>query len=536
MSFVLVFLLVASMLPTTAFAAGKESGWDEVERYILEKTGDTELAERLQKYEADLGRDLTAREIDTWKMGIEVQIVYDRAREEGRPFTQEETAFIDSYVEQVFGTPEERRAYEEQAKREKWEAPQTSMMPSPLWQLPIEIADAANWDNAELLDPSVIAKGEPAITDGGSDLVTMSSSGGGGFWTPGGSYSTPIGAYPTQKGKILVTADWASGLFPTGHAAIVYNGSSTNEWGIIESVEVGVTHRKNDWNDTSSIYFKHTCYGLDVTVTNSAQEAAVAEFCKGKDLLPYNPNFIDRERTDAYYCSQLVWQGYRYIAGVDLDTGFLGDIVYPAELIDSPFTSTVYRHGSYGSSGWNQVNGQMYYLDGDGEPYRGFRRLNNDWYYFHPVTGVNGMGPSYYLVSFAPLCAPDQRIDIPGALTNRGVAINTWQANGTEAQLFVLWKSPGQSCYFIQNAKSGLVLDVEGAVVANNRKIHQWPINNTLAQKWYLESYANGSRLAFSSTLNSSYYMDVAGGASANGTPVVLYQGNGTGAQRYAMY
>jgi hypothetical protein len=64
----------------------------------------------------------------------------------------------------------------------------------------------------------------------------------------------------------------------------------------------------------------------------------VAAFCLAQVGKPYNLNFLDPSREDAYYCSQLVYKAYlRH--GLDLNTGLsietlpgTNHIVYPQEL------------------------------------------------------------------------------------------------------------------------------------------------------------------------------------------------------------
>jgi len=64
----------------------------------------------------------------------------------------------------------------------------------------------------------------------------------------------------------------------------------------------------------------------------------VAAFCKSQVGKPYNLNFLDPEREDAYYCSQLIYKGYLR-QGIDLNTGLsieslpgTNRIIYPQEL------------------------------------------------------------------------------------------------------------------------------------------------------------------------------------------------------------
>jgi uncharacterized protein YycO len=45
----------------------------------------------------------------------------------------------------------------------------------------------------------------------------------------------------------------------------------------------------------------------------------VAGFCLAQVGKPYNLNFLDPDREDAFYCSSLIYQAYRH-SGFDLNT------------------------------------------------------------------------------------------------------------------------------------------------------------------------------------------------------------------------
>jgi Permuted papain-like amidase enzyme, YaeF/YiiX, C92 family len=64
----------------------------------------------------------------------------------------------------------------------------------------------------------------------------------------------------------------------------------------------------------------------------------VAAFCLAQVGKPYNMNFLDPEKEDAYYCSQLVYKAYLG-QGIDLNTGLAMEslpgtnrIIYPQEI------------------------------------------------------------------------------------------------------------------------------------------------------------------------------------------------------------
>jgi hypothetical protein len=64
----------------------------------------------------------------------------------------------------------------------------------------------------------------------------------------------------------------------------------------------------------------------------------VAGFCLAQVGKPYNLNFLEPEREDAYYCSQLIYKAY-VRCGIDLNTGLsietlpgTNRIIYPQEI------------------------------------------------------------------------------------------------------------------------------------------------------------------------------------------------------------
>jgi hypothetical protein len=65
---------------------------------------------------------------------------------------------------------------------------------------------------------------------------------------------------------------------------------------------------------------------------------SVAEFCLANIGKPYNLNFLDPDRGDAFYCSQLVYKAYLPY-GINLNTGLFMEqlpgtncIIYPQEI------------------------------------------------------------------------------------------------------------------------------------------------------------------------------------------------------------
>ena len=139
--------------------------------------------------------------------------------------------------------------------------------------------------------------------------------------------------YPSRKGVILVTADKFKDKLPLGHAAIIYN-----KYTVIEAEFPYVTTGNNDWN-----YTKKTCYGLNVKGTTLAQDNDVADWCYRQIGKRYNFNYLNTSTREEFYCSQLVWAGFKDVCGVNLNTPIFGDAIHPMELVKSNRTYIIYE-------------------------------------------------------------------------------------------------------------------------------------------------------------------------------------------------
>ncbi|MDR2586798.1 MAG: hypothetical protein LBC23_00870 [Coriobacteriales bacterium] len=271
-----------------------------------------EVGELIAQAQDELGRDFTSDELAVLASGLKAQYAYDQALSEGRADEQQFTV-------------EEQKAI----------------------------------DEAALLQTNV----SPTSTSSAVSPGSEGTSGKLGGFNPGGNYAPGIGVYPTQKGKILVTADWYKNNIPTGHSAIVIDQSSA-----YTALAEGVTIEPNDWYEPSR---HQTAFGLDVVKTTDAQEAKAADWCKKHLGKPYNYLYILPERTDAFYCSSLVWRAYKDTTGVNLDTSAFNVLgfkaVHPMELVDSSQTSIVYLQGN-ARIGKQTVNGVKYTIGLDGRP------------------------------------------------------------------------------------------------------------------------------------------------------------------------
>ena len=78
---------------------------------------------------------------------------------------------------------------------------------------------------------------------------------------------------------------------------------------------------------------------------------------------------------------------------------------------------------------------------------------------------------------------------------------------------------------------AGAVLDAAGGNDANGTKLQTYAANGTKAQKWIIEK--DGERFRIVSALNGQKVADVPGGSIASGAGLQLYSANGTAAQSF---
>ncbi|MBE6854538.1 MAG: hypothetical protein E7501_02665 [Ruminococcus sp.] len=89
--------------------------------------------------------------------------------------------------------------------------------------------------------------------------------------------------------------------------------------------------------------------------------------------------------------------------------------------------------------------------------------------------------------------------------------------------------------YMIRNANSGLYLEVEGGTSANGTNVQQWGANGASAHNtWKLAEDGNGFYYLISQLGDgSTYYLDVNGGDSANGTNVQIWEKSNSRGQQF---
>lgn len=133
--------------------------------------------------------------------------------------------------------------------------------------------------------------------------------------------------------------------------------------------------------------------------------------------------------------------------------------------------------------------------------------------------------------SIGASAAPGKTVDVPGGLASGGKSLQSWNSNGTDAQV---WRTEtgADGLTTIYHASSNLALDVYAGHAFEGAKVQLWSANGTLAQKWVL--IADGSYFKIASALDRSFVLDLRGASTNNGAVLQLWSDNGTVAQRWS--
>ena len=132
--------------------------------------------------------------------------------------------------------------------------------------------------------------------------------------------------------------------------------------------------------------------------------------------------------------------------------------------------------------------------------------------------------------SFGSEAADGKVADCKDGATADGTRVQSWEANGTDAQVWRVETSDDGSST-IYHAASGKALDVVDGNAYCGAAVQLWQANGTGAQKWYFVQ--EGTSYKIVSLLDSTLVLDLSGAGTANGTPIRLWNDNGTAAQRW---
>ena len=81
--------------------------------------------------------------------------------------------------------------------------------------------------------------------------------------------------------------------------------------------------------------------GGDRTTVKGDERAA--DWCYNQLRKPYNFNYQNIYRRDAFYCSQLIHAAFWDLYRIDLNTSLFGQAVHPLELMNNGQVSLVYQ-------------------------------------------------------------------------------------------------------------------------------------------------------------------------------------------------
>ncbi|MFD1427048.1 YiiX/YebB-like N1pC/P60 family cysteine hydrolase [Kroppenstedtia sanguinis] len=142
-----------------------------------------------------------------------------------------------------------------------------------------------------------------------------------------------------RVGAVLATTDTgASSGKLVGHAGIIHPDSTKYTVESYPGKGKGVKKHKNNWTKRGYKHLKK----MYVKKASKTKHKAAAKYAKSKIGKPYNYNFVSKEATKKYYCSQLVWQAWKKKGGKNLDYDG-GPSVWPVDLIKSKHTVAYYN-------------------------------------------------------------------------------------------------------------------------------------------------------------------------------------------------
>lgn len=134
------------------------------------------------------------------------------------------------------------------------------------------------------------------------------------------------------------------------------------------------------------------------------------------------------------------------------------------------------------------------------------------------------------LYEIASNVASERVLDVEGASFENGANIQLYSPNGTGAQKFFVTYDEKSGYYRMQNANSGLFVDVEGSGYASGLNVHQWADVGAQTCLWSIEAAEEGCTIR---TAAGGQVLDVASASSAEGANAQSYEANGTVAQQW---
>ena len=121
-------------------------------------------------------------------------------------------------------------------------------------------------------------------------------------------------------------------------------------------------------------------------------------------------------------------------------------------------------------------------------------------------------------------------VEVAGGSHDYGANVQEWTVNGANCQDWKLVPvtDPGVAMdtsvqYTFSNVNSGLVMDAEGGVMADNTNVQQWGSNGYDCQKWLLKAFGSGNYYYIRSAQDQTYVMKAESSADGGNIDIVTY-------------
>ncbi|MDE6776569.1 MAG: RICIN domain-containing protein, partial [Oscillospiraceae bacterium] len=122
-------------------------------------------------------------------------------------------------------------------------------------------------------------------------------------------------------------------------------------------------------------------------------------------------------------------------------------------------------------------------------------------------------------------------IEIADAGTGSGDNVQQWEINHSDCQNWILEPIANSGCsmntdviYEFENKNSGMVLEIESGLMAENTNIQQWTTGHFDSQKWILQKFAGGGNYYYiRSVANQDYVLKAMNGENGGNLAIVPY-------------
>ncbi len=118
-------------------------------------------------------------------------------------------------------------------------------------------------------------------------------------------------------------------------------------------------------------------------------------------------------------------------------------------------------------------------------------------------------------------------VEVKDASAVSGANIQEWEINGANCQDWILEPATDSGCvmnetliYTFKNVNSGMVMDIENALMADNTNVRQWDSNGYDCQKWVLKPFGSGNYYWIRSAQDENYVLKANG--STNGSNISI--------------